>query len=203
MNLGGGFVMSSQKNHVNGWFEEKVVLSLREMAASAYWLKELEGLKIESRLSGSEKERYELALGGVLDAVYAGLYDLTKVASDLHALDKWQWKDRDEIFENGDQGLARILDKYGFSAWLSFLRLRDLIYDRETGRKISEEEILKQVSELSNGPRENRTLIYDQLRMISHNSKAQRLLDLIEPVTQGEKDWPIFQSEVVEVLNGG
>src|SRR6266705_711431 len=173
------------------------------MAASAYWLKELEGLKIESRLSGSEKERYELALGGVLDAVYAGLYDLTKVASDLHALDKWQWKDRDEIFENGDQGLARILDKYGFSGWLSFLRLRDLIYDRETGRKISEEEILKQVSELSNGPRENRTLIYDQLRMISHNSKAQRLLDLIEPVTQGEKDWPIFQSEVVEVLNGG
>ncbi len=195
--------MSSQKNHVNGWFEEKVVLSLREMAASAYWLKELEGLKIESRLSGSEKERYELALGGVLDAVYAGLYDLTKVASDLHALDKWQWKDRDEIFENGDHGLARILDKYGFSGWLSFLRLRDLIYDRETGRKISEEEILKQVSELSNGPRENRTLIYDQLRMISHNSKAQRLLDLIEPVTQGEKDWPIFQSEVVEVLNGG
>ncbi len=188
---------------IDGWFEEKVVDSLSESASTAYWIKKLQSLNIESRLLGDERQKYELVLDGMISGIYATLYDLTKVASKLHEPRAWAWGDRDDIYENEDRGLARVLDKYGFSGWLSHLRLRDLIYDRETGQKINEAEVLGRVRELAeNSGRENRTLIYDQLRRISHDSRAQKLLDLIEPVTQGEKSWTDFQHEVMEILKG-
>ena len=186
---------------VDAWYEEKVVHSLVEIAHAAYWVKRLESLKIDSRLSSDEREKYELLLDGVISGIYAALYDLTKVASKLHEGKEWAWQDRDEIYENEDRGLAKVLDKYGLDGWLGYLRLRDLIYDPETGRKINEQEILKRVKELSESPaRENRTQIYVELRRIRHDSRARKLLDLIEPVTQGEKSWATFQQEAKEVL---
>lgn len=174
---------------------------MSEAASTAYWIKKLQSLNIESHLSGDERQKYELVLDGVVSGIYATLYDLTKVASKLHEPKAWEWGDRDEIYENGDRGLARVLDKYGFAGWLSHLRLRDLIYDRETGQKLNEQEVLGRVRELAeNSGRETRTLIYDQLRRISHDARAQRLLDLIEPVTQGEKTWTDFQQEAKEIL---
>jgi hypothetical protein len=186
---------------VDVWYEEKVVHSLVEVAHAAHWVKRLESLKIDSRLSSDEREKYELLLDGVVSGIYAALYDLTKVASKLHEGKKWEWQDRDEIYENEERGLARVLDKYGLDGWLDYLRLRDLVYDPETGQKINEQEILRRVKELSKSPaRENRTLIYVELRRIKHDSRARKLLDLIEPVTQGEKSWVDFQQEAREIL---
>jgi hypothetical protein len=186
---------------VDAWYEEKVVHSLVEVAHAAHWVKRLESLKIDSRLSSDEREKYELLLDGVVSGIYAALYDLTKVASKLHEGKKWEWQDRDEIYENEERGLARVLDKYGLDGWLDYLRLRDLVYDPETGQKINEQEILRRVKELSKSPaRENRTLIYVELRRIKHDSRARKLLDLIEPVTQGEKSWVDFQQEAREIL---
>src|SRR5260221_13309344 len=66
---------------IDGWFEEKVVDSLSESASTAYWIKKLQSLNIESRLLGDERQKYELVLDGMISGIYATLYDLTKVAS--------------------------------------------------------------------------------------------------------------------------
>jgi len=192
--------MENKTVEVDAWFEEKVVNSLVEVSEAAIWAKELERFKVASFLPPEEKHKYEILLEAIVSSIYAALYDLSKVASRVGEGEAWEWEDRDEIIENGKRGLANILDKYGFSGWLRYLQLYNLIYDAESGEKIDVQATLRRVRELIHGDRENRTLIYIELRRIIHDSMARRILDLIEPVTQGEKSWPEFQQEADDVL---
>jgi hypothetical protein len=132
-------------------------------------------------------------LDGVISDLYAALYDLTKVASALNGKRVWEFKDRDEIYEHGRLGLASVLAKYGFSAWLPSL------HDVEPSvlaKKESVNDVLKTVLELSKGSAENRTLIYLELRKIARDTTTRIILDLIEPVTQGEKSWAKFRKNL-------
>jgi hypothetical protein len=184
---------------VDGWFTEKVIHSLNEVAGAAWYAREIEKLKIGSSLSSEEKRRYELLVDAVNSYLYAALYDLTKVASVLNGERGWEFKDRDEIYERGRLGLASVLAKYGFSDWLASLGLRD-VDPSILAQKESVNAVLQRVLELSEGPAENRTLIYIELRKISRDATARLILDLIEPVTQGEKRWAEFQEELRKLL---
>ena len=61
-------------------------------------------------------------------------------------------------------------------------------------------DVLQRVLELSKGPAENRTLIYNELRKVARDTTARVILDLIEPVRQGEKRWAEFQEELRKLL---
>jgi hypothetical protein len=186
-----------KKTFTDGWFNEKVIHSLDEVAGAAWYARELEKLKVGSSLSSEEKQQYELLLDGVISDLYAALYDLTKVASALNGERVWEFKDRDEIYEHGRLGLASVLAKYGFSGWLPSL------HDVEPSvlaKKESVNDVLQTVLELSKGRAENRTLIYIELRKIARDTTARIILDLIEPVTQGEKSWAKFQEELGKLL---
>jgi len=186
-----------KKHFTDEWFNEKVIHSLHEVAGAAWYARELEKLKVGSSLSSEEKQQYELLLDGVISDLYAALYDLTKVASALNGERVWEFKDRDEIYEHGRRGLASVLAKYGFSGWLPSL------HDVEPSvlaKKESVNDVLQTVLELSKGRAENRTLIYIELRKIARDTTARIILDLIEPVTQGEKSWAKFQEELGKLL---
>jgi hypothetical protein len=190
-------IMEQRKRNVDGWLEEKMVNSLTEVAGAARWAKELENLKIHLRLPYEERYKYELVLEGVISELYAALYDLTKIASILNDKDKWSPDDRDQIYSNDREGLADVLVKYGLSGWLGYLGLTDV----NPQEKINVQDVLRQIRELAKGAvGGNRTLIYVELRKIAREPPARQILDLIEPVTQGEKNWTTFQREIDELL---
>jgi hypothetical protein len=54
---------------IDGWFEEKVVDSLSEAGSTAYWIKKLQSLNIESHLSGDERRKYELVFDGIFSGI--------------------------------------------------------------------------------------------------------------------------------------
>jgi hypothetical protein len=91
------------------------------------------------------------------------------------------------------------LAKYGFSGWLTSLGLDD-VDPKVLAQKGSVNDVLRPVRGLSEGRAENRTLIYIELRKIARDTTARVILDLIEPVTQGEKSWTEFQKEIGKLL---
>ncbi len=91
------------------------------------------------------------------------------------------------------------LEKFDLAGWLTYLGLDD-VSPETLARKESADDILRRVRELSEGRAENRTLIYIELRKISCDVTARIILDLMEPVTQGEKSWTTFQIELRELL---
>ena len=182
---------------VDGWLVEKVVASLVEVAGAARYAKEIENFGLQSKLSSNEAQQYEFVVEMLTQNLYAALYDLTKIAAKLEDSRQWNPEDRDTIYDNGQQGLADILVKYGMSSWLPYMGLRDFIPER----RVDVQSVLLRVRELSQGlPGENRTSIYVELRPIARHPMARQIFDLIEPVTQGEKAWAEFQKEIAELL---
>ena len=57
--------MEKETFNVDGWFTEKVIHSLNEVAGAAWYAREIEKLKIGSSLSSEERQRYELLLDAV------------------------------------------------------------------------------------------------------------------------------------------
>ncbi len=179
---------------VDGWFEEKVVNSLEETASAADWAQRLEELKIHLFLPEEQRHKYELLLDGVLSELYAAIFDLTKVASVLRKDRAWKPTDPQEVFGNAREGLAKVLVEYDLADWLGPLSKTD-------APSSTVKATLQKVRELSQGTAgENRAFIYDELSKIPRNSLSKKILDLLEPVTNGDKSWPLFQKEIQELL---
>jgi hypothetical protein len=191
--------MENKTITIDGWLIEKIIHSLTEVAGAAGYAKAIERLRLNSVIPSEDKRQYEFLLEAIMSDLYAALYDLTKVAATLNERSIWDHKDRDEIYEGGRQGLATVLTKYGFTSWLISLGLED-VSPETLARKESAHAVLQRVRELSEGLPENRTLIYVELRQISRDAIARIILDLIEPVTQGEKSWAEFQKEIENLL---
>ena len=82
-----------------------------------------------------------------------------------------------------------------------FIQPRWGLSDVEIQKRVNVQDVLKQIQELSQGPvGTNRTFIYVELRKISREPIARQILNLIEPVTQGEKEWAVFQREIDQLL---
>lgn len=191
--------MEERTIQVDGWYEEKTVNSLKEVCQAAEWLKELQALKVDSFLPPEEGNKYKFLLECVDSDLYCALYDLTKLTSKLRDAGPWEWQDRDEILKNGRLGLASVLERYGLTDWLASLGLRQFLDQPASGNRI--EEILGTVKSLIAGPRENRTMIYVTLKPISHLPISRQLLDLLEPVTQGDRNWTDFQQAAAAILS--
>jgi hypothetical protein len=185
---------------IDGWFEEKIINSLSEVARAIASARQVETLELTPKSFSTAMQDKDMLIEMVLSDLYASLFDLTKIAAKLRGFDGGGPEDAKEIFNNGERGLASVLDKYGLSDWLGCLAIRHFIFDNK-GERIDVKAKFKRILELSqSSTRSNRTLIYLELESVKWHPLTSILLDAIEPVSQGEKSWTEFQKEAKEIL---
>jgi hypothetical protein len=133
-------------------------------------------------MNGIDKSSNEL----VRSYLSLALWDITKIAS-VSAGVEWHPEDRDTILREVNNGLEKLLVRYG--------EISETTNDK--ARKLATQVL--RYSELPRG--EGRTRIHEILMEseLSH-PVIRELKDLIEPVTMGEKDRTIFQYEVQALL---
>lgn len=190
--------MKNKKIEVDAWFNEKTLNSFVELARGAIHVKELEKEINNLNLSPTEKEKITFLFEFINSDLYAALFDMVKVVSCLN--EPFQSNtayDAKEIIEKGEEGLANVLIKHGCSGDLPWLCLSGKSSEDIARNKQRVDEILREVKDLTqNFSREVRNELYELLLEIKGHQTAKEILDLLEPVTQGEKDWKTFQHEV-------
>ncbi len=119
-------------------------------------------------------------------------FNITKIAS---VGGKWSSEDASEIINEGKPGLERTLLKYGKISETTQQKLDKILT-----------EIADTKAEILDFPKLDRSIgrraICDKLSAAKHNDPTlNRIRELIEPVTMGEKNWEEFQSEIEPFMN--
>jgi hypothetical protein len=192
----------NKKIDVDGWFTEKVLNSFVELAKGAILSNELQKEISRLNLPSDQAEQFTYLTEGIHSNLHAAIYDLVKVVSCLEdPIEGNTYKDANEILEKGEEGLANVLIKHGLSEDLPWLGLAG---KSTVDRLRKEEEISKMLKSVKalveTSSRAARTEVFDLLQGIRNNEKSKIILNLMEPVSLGEKDWQTFQNEVQDVL---
>lgn len=195
--------MKNKKIEVDGWFSEKVLKSFVDTAKAVIYAKNLKSAFNKDSTSASiNNDQIQNFIDGINGELWAALNNSIKVMSCLNdPVERDTSNDAYEIFDKEEEGLANVLIKHGRSKDLLWLGLSGISTQDKIKEKEKETKILGDVkSTIHNSTREVRTEVFDKLWKLRHIEKVKQILNLLEPVTNGEKDWAIFQDEVQSLL---
>ncbi|MDQ6787569.1 MAG: hypothetical protein M3033_12250 [Acidobacteriota bacterium] len=195
--------MENKKIEVDAWFQEKVLRSFVDLALGAINAKELrDSISKSESLVESEKGKIQFLADNINGDVWIAVQHLIKILAILREpIEKNTSDDFNEIWNKGTEGLANVMIKHGFREDLLWLGLSGLSSEEKATKQKREEEFWSEINSLiQSSSRANRTEVFDKLWNSRHIQKVKFILDLLEPVNNGEKVWEDFQKEVQVLL---